>query len=108
LERARKLRCEQTIPEATVWKRLRARRLNGVKFTRQVPIGPYIADFVARREKLAIELDGRSHDYSGDYDQRRDAFMVGLGYRVLRFSNREVSTNLDGIASAIDHALKGQ
>ncbi len=83
---------------------LRAKRLGGWKFTRQVPIGPYIADFAARAEKLVVELDGRTHEAA--HDARRDACMSDLGYRVLRFSNSEVSTNLDGIATRIDHELR--
>ena len=85
---------------------LRAKRVGGWKFTRQVPIGPYIADFVARREKLVVELDGRSHDHTEAYDHKRDAFMLGLGYKVLRYSNGEISTNLDGLAITLDHELR--
>ncbi len=94
-----------TPPEAIVWKMLRAKRLNGHKFTRQVPIGPYIVDFAARRAKLIVELDGRSHDATVAYDARRETDLTAVGYRVLRFTNGDVATNLDGIARAIDHAL---
>ena len=85
---------------------LRAKRLGGWKFSRQVPIGPYIADFAARSAKLVVELDGRTHELA--YDQRRDAFISGLGYKVLRFTNSEVSINLDGIATTIDHELRAR
>ena len=106
LARARRLRTDQTVPEAIVWKMLRAKRLNGSKFSRQVPIGPYIADFAARSAKLVVELDGRTHELA--YDQHRDAFMADLGYKILRFTNSEVSTNLDGIATSIAHELRAR
>ena len=99
------MRAAMTPPEAIVWKMLRAKRLNGDKFTRQVPIGPYIVDFAARREKLIIELDGRSHDATVAHDARREAALVTLGFRVLRFTNGDVATNIAGIAHTIDHAL---
>ncbi len=92
-------------PEAIIWKMLRAKRLNGWKFARQVPIGQYIVDFAARREKLVVELDGRSHDYSQEYDSRRDRDLAALGYRVLRFTNGDVAINPHGIARTIDAAL---
>jgi very-short-patch-repair endonuclease len=95
-----------SVPEAIVWKMLRAKHLNGWKFSRQVLIGPYIADFVARREKLVVEIDGRSHDASTVYDARRDAAMVALGYQVLRYTNGDIATNLDGVSRAIDHELR--
>ena len=105
LQRAKAMRSAMTPPEAIVWKMLRAKRLNGHKFSRQVPIGPYIVDFAARRAKLIVELDGRSHDATLAYDARRDAALVAFGYRVLRFTNGDVTTNPDGIARTIDHAL---
>ncbi len=104
-QRAKAMRSEMTPPEAVVWKMLRAKRLNGHKFSRQVPIGPYIVDFAARREKLIVELDGRSHDATESYDARRERVLTSIGYRVLRFTNGGVATNLDGIARTIDHAL---
>jgi very-short-patch-repair endonuclease len=99
------MRSAMTPPEAVVWKMLRAKRLNGHKFARQAPIGPYIVDFAARRAKLIVELDGRSHDATVDYDARREAALIALGYRILHFTNSNVATDLDGVARAIDHAL---
>ncbi len=95
-----------SVPEATVWKVLRGNRLNGWKFARQVPIGPYIADFAARREKLIVEIDGRSHDSTVAHDARREGYLISLGYRILHFSNADVATDLDAIARQIDHALR--
>lgn len=96
------MRASPTPPEAIVWKMLRAKRPIGWKFTRQVVITPYIVDFAARRERLVVELDGRSHDNTEAYDQRREQHLNALGYKVLRFLNGEVAGNFTGIAVAID------
>ena len=77
----------------------------GVKFARQVPVGRYIVDFVARREKLVIELDGDSHAFQVEYDAERTRFLEAQGYRVLRVSNTEVGHNLDGLCDTILHEL---
>ncbi|MBC7504497.1 MAG: endonuclease domain-containing protein [Sandarakinorhabdus sp.] len=92
--------------EVVIWEMLRAGRLNGWKFVRQVPIGPYIADFAARREKLVIEIDGRSHDQTIAHDERRQACLISLGYTVIHISNADVTTNRDGIARHIDHQMR--
>ena len=78
-----------TKAEAPFWEQVRADRLNGFKFKRQVPIGPYIADFICTSARLIVELDGPWHDgeRSDARDAVRDAFLLGQGYAVLRFSN---------------------
>ena len=101
LQRARAMRHESSPLEARLWARLRNKQLNGVKFTHQVVIGPYIADFVARSRKLVIELDGDSHGNQAEYDARRTAFLEELGYRVIRFSNSDVAGSLDGVLETI-------
>lgn len=106
LSRARENRAEMPTAEQALWQRLRANRLNGIKFTRQVVIGPYIADFAARREKLVIELDGDSHADRIGYDAARTAFLEREGYRVLRFDNKEIRTNLDGGLDVIVAAME--
>ncbi|KAB7649096.1 DUF559 domain-containing protein [Polymorphobacter fuscus] len=92
--------------EVVVWEMLRGGRLNGWKFARQVPIGPYIADFAARREKLIIEIDGRSHDHSIAHDARREAFLASRGYRVLHITNADVASDRDSVARHIDHHMR--
>jgi len=79
--------------------------LNGYKFSRQMPVGPYFADFLCRAAKLVVEIDGYSHDLRLDHDQRRDAFMAEQGLTVLRFSNADVMSNLDGVVRSIAEAL---
>jgi very-short-patch-repair endonuclease len=92
---SRRLRRDSTDAERVLWAALRARQLDGLKFVRQEPIGPYFADFVCRDARLVIELDGGQHADSA-YDERRDAVMNDAGYRVLRLWNNEVMGNLEG------------
>jgi very-short-patch-repair endonuclease len=99
--RAKQLRRDMTPPEIKLWSRLRAGRLQGIKFVKQAPIAPYIADFAARDLGLVIELDGDSHAGREDYDAARTAFMESQGFRVIRFSNSDVMTNIEGVARAI-------
>jgi len=98
--RAKELRTAMTAPEAKLWAALRGGKL-GVKFQRQVVLAPYIADFAARSERLVIELDGETHAGAEAYDATRTRILEERGYRVLRFTNREVSENLDGVLRAI-------
>jgi very-short-patch-repair endonuclease len=66
-----------------------------------MPIGPYFADFLCREAMLAVELDGFSHDLRQDYDQRRDLFLAGRGFKVIRFANEDVLRHLEGVVQAI-------
>lgn len=103
--RARKMRSEQTPAESKLWHLLRAHRFNGVKFSRQIVIEPYIVDFGARMHKLLIELDGDTHGHQVEYDAARTSFLKQQGYRVIRFTNNDVFGNIDGVADAIAVAL---
>jgi very-short-patch-repair endonuclease len=101
--RARDLRRNSTKAERIIWSILRAHRLNGASFRRQVPIGPYFADFVCHAANLVVEIDGGEH-FEPDgivRDQRRDAFLRMKGFRVLRFGNLDVVTNRRGVAEVI-------
>ncbi|MDM7927135.1 endonuclease domain-containing protein [Blastomonas fulva] len=103
--RARSLRHEATLLEKRLWLYLNKRQRLGFKFSRQIPIGPYFSDFVCQDAKLVIEVDGDSHDLTGAYDERREAFLRNQGYRVLRFLNEDVRDHLDGVLQEIDAAL---
>lgn len=108
LERAKQMRRELTPPERKLWYALRARRFGNSKFRRQVVIGRYIADFACRiPTMLVIELDGDTHASQQGYDARRDAALRERGYRVLRFSNADVNSNLSGVLTIIAEALAG-
>jgi very-short-patch-repair endonuclease len=97
---ARRLRRDATDAETKLWFALRDRRLGGFKFVRQKPIAPFVADFVCRDRKLVIEVDGGQHA-DNLKDRRRDALMRSDGYRVLRFWNSDVMTNLEGVLTVI-------
>jgi very-short-patch-repair endonuclease len=103
-DRARALRTQATKAEQIVWSKIRAHRLNGVAFRRQTPIGPYIVDFVSHSRKLIIEVDGGQHAYEAR-DARRDGLLRSEGFRVLRFSNHEVMTNIEGVWTVIAAAV---
>ena len=105
IQRAKSARSSLTPPEAALWKLLRGHRLDGLKFTRQVPVGRYILDFAARRERLAIELDGDSHAGCEVYDANRTAILTEAGWTVVRFTNSDVLTNPEGVARAISERL---
>jgi BirA family biotin operon repressor/biotin-[acetyl-CoA-carboxylase] ligase len=98
--RARTLRREATPAERALWPYL-ARRLLGAKFSRQMPLGPFFADFLCRELLLVIELDGHSHDVAPQRDVQRDAWMAAHGFAVLRFSNSDVHANVEGVVTAI-------
>lgn len=101
LSRSRRLRRQQTEAETRLWSRLRAKRLHGLKFRRQVPIGNYIADFVCPGAKLVVEVDGSQHADDSGYDARRTEFLEREGYRVLRFWNNEVLAETDSVIEKI-------
>ncbi len=103
--RARDLRTNQTATEQKLWALLRAHRFADVKFTRQVVVSPYIVDFAARSRRLAIEIDGDTHGHRLQYDAARTEFLERQGYRVIRFTNGEVTGNIEGVAAAIAEAL---
>lgn len=105
LSRAKSMRSEMTQPERDLWIALRTKRFSDTKFSRQVVIGPFIVDFVARTRKLVIELDGDSHGSNEAYDRRRTEWLESNGYRVLRFGNSEVMTNLEGVLHIVAEAL---
>ena len=102
--RAQELRREATPAERLLWRELSASKL-GYKFSRQMPVGRYICDFLCRSERLAVELDGYSHDLTVDSDEARDRFIGRQGIRVLRFANNDVLSNLEGVVTAIRAAL---
>jgi very-short-patch-repair endonuclease len=104
-DRARELRNQATPAERLLWIALSKSKVGGHKFSRQMPVGPYFADFLCRASKVVIEIDGYSHDIRVAHDQRRDAFMAAQGYRALRFSNDDVLSNRDGVVQAIALAL---
>ena len=92
------------LSEVLLWHELQHCKL-GVRFTRQKPIGNYIADFYCREKKLVIEIDGWSHDDKYEYDKERDDYMKSLGIFVLRISDKDVKQDMQNILIWIKHNI---
>ena len=105
--RARALRRDSTDAELIIWNAIRARRLCGAHFRRQVPVGPFIVDFICHDASLVVEIDGGQH-FDAEHekrDARRDAFLASKGFRVLRFNNYDVMKNRQGVLETIVAAV---
>ena len=103
VKRARGLRRASTEAEKLLWQKLRARQLSGVKFRRQAPIGSYIVDFASFEHRLVVEIDGGQHNtpQGRQHDLERTAWLEAQGFRVLRFWNNQVLTNIEGVLERI-------
>ena len=104
---ARTLRKGQTDTERLLWYRLRNRQLEGFKFRRQYPVGPFIVDFVCLEQRLVVEADGGQHAQAAQADKERQQYLEARGYRFLRFWNNEVLGNIEGVLSVIMAELRG-
>jgi len=109
LQAARELRQNATKTEELLWDALRSRRLEGIKFRRQHPIGRFVLDFYCSRHRLAIEVDGSVHQKFEQHqnDVLRSQELQDLDIRVLRVTNREVEEDLDGVLRKILEAVDG-
>ncbi|HVM85325.1 MAG TPA: endonuclease domain-containing protein [Candidatus Binatia bacterium] len=106
VSRARRLRRQSTDAELALWKHLRGRRFEGWKFRRQVPMGRYIVDFFCLEAGLVIEVDGGQHDRDRRKDEIRTAYIASHGYRVIRFWNNDVLSNIEGVLEQVLSTLK--
>jgi very-short-patch-repair endonuclease len=108
--RAKQLRRTMTRAETLLWRHLKADRIEGFSFRRQVPLRNYIADFACLSVKLIVELDGESHDFDERQkaDLDRDAFFGSEGFRVLRFTNEQVMSSLEGVVEVIREAASSR
>ncbi len=95
-----------TDAELSLWMRLRAEQIRGYRFRRQVPIGPYVADFACLKAHLVIEVDGGQHAQGQERDDRRTAWLESRGFRVLRFWDNDVLQHTTGVLETIHAALK--
>ena len=104
---ARQFRKRSTDSEKALWKNLRNRQLNGIKFQRQQPIGSYVVDFVSAERKLVVEIDGGHHSESETVvkDDDKRIWLEGEGFQVLRFWNHEVITGMEGVLERIRVSL---
>ena len=102
-DRARRLRRELTLPEIALWAALRGRRLKGLRFRRQHPIGPYILDFYCDERRLAVEVDGQMHDQPEalEHDARRTAWLATRDVKVHRIAAKDVLTDIGAVLEGI-------
>jgi len=113
VELSRELRKNQTKAEEVFWEKVRNRRFNGCKITRQHPIKFnyydtkrfFIADFYCAKEKLVIEIDGKTHEKQKEYDEYRTYLLNNLGYRVIRFNNKEIFKNMPSVLIKLNKAF---
>jgi very-short-patch-repair endonuclease len=101
--RVRQLRQRMTRAETLLWRYIKAHRINGLGFRRQVPIRDYVADFVCHSARLIVEIDGETHAFQSRQrrDKARDEWFEREGYSVLRFTNNDVLKNLNGVVEMI-------
>ncbi len=98
---AHSLRSQMTEEEKQLWQHLRANRLDGIHFRRQQIIDGFVVDFYCHSVGLVIEVDGEIHQDQAAYDAKRDAILIARGLQVLRITNDEIRTNLDGVLQSI-------
>jgi very-short-patch-repair endonuclease len=103
---ARDLRSRQTSAEDVLWSALRNRRLFGLKFRRQHPIGPFVADFCCHERRLIVELDGPVHDSTVEQDAERSLYLGARTFRVIRFRNEQVFQDLEEVLRKIQEAAE--
>ena len=106
-EYSRELRNNSTLGEIILWKKvLRASKFHGYQFNRQFIIGNYIVDFICRKLKLVIEIDGYSHQFTHQRNIEKDNYLKNLGYSVLRFKESEVRHKLDDVVWQLEKILE--
>ena len=98
---AKRLRKRQTDAENLLWNRLRAKQINGLRFRRQEPVGQYIDDFLNYEVRMVIEVDGGQHAEQKKVDKERDDWLASQGFKVLRFWDNDVLTNVEGVLEKI-------
>ena len=107
-DKSRQLQSNLTDSEKALWSRLRSKQVLGIQFYRQKPIGEYIVDFFAPKAKLAVEVDGSQHveEKQAKKDKNRDDYLASLGFKVLRFTSREVLKEREAVAEVIYRTMK--
>jgi very-short-patch-repair endonuclease len=105
IEAARGFRKEPTRGEAILWNALRGKRLDGVKFRRQQPVGPFVVDFYNSGHRLVIEVDGPIHDLQKEADCARQEMLEGLGLKVLHLKAEMVENDLPAALEMIRSAI---
>jgi very-short-patch-repair endonuclease len=106
IQLAQDMRREMTDTEKILWGQLNLRKLDGLRFRKQHPIGKYIADFCCPSIKLVIEVDGEIHALQKEYDKNRDDYLKAQGYITLRFSDKQIRENLEVVLATIRKNVK--
>lgn len=106
LEGAKELRREMTPAEKMLWKQVKGNKLSGLHFRRQQIIHGYFADFYCHQHELIMEVDGEIHEFQQEYDAEREANLKALGFRIIRFTNEEVTNNVKGVLQKIAEECK--
>ena len=108
--KSRSLRRDATGPERRLWWHLKRLQIGSSHFRRQAAIGPYFVDFACHQKRIAIEVDGETHTSTSaqQRDDLRSAYLASSGYRVLRFWNDEIMSNIDGVLEVIHQAMTEQ
>ena len=106
LEGAKELRREMTPAEKILWTHVKANKLNGQHFRRQQIVHGYFADFYCHQHELIVEVDGGIHESQKEYDAEREEYLNSLGLRVIRFTNDEITKNLNGVLQKIVEECK--
>ena len=101
LENAKDLRREMTPAEKMLWKEMKANRLKGLHFRSQQIVHGYFADFYCHQHELIVEVDGGIHKSQQEYDAEREEYLIGLGFRIIRFTNDDVTNNVKGVLQKI-------
>ena len=105
---ARQLRHDMNGLEWKLWSHLRLHQLDGHKFRRQVPIGPFFVDFACLKARVVVEIDGPAHDFTVQADARRDAWLEAAGYLVLRYTADWLAEDTDAVVEDIGNHLAGR
>ena len=107
-EKARELRKNMTAQERKLWEIIRDRKFYGYRFLRQYVISPYIVDFICKKEKIIIEVDGGQHNEPENikYDNERTEYLISKGYKVIRLWNNEIDDNFEGIYEKLKDIFK--
>ena len=104
-ERAKALRNAENLPEVLFWIQVTKKRFHQIDFDRQRIIGNYIVDFYIKKLGLVIEIDGASHDFDGDYDVKREKYLISLGLKVYRISVADVMKNMDFVLMGLENYI---
>ncbi|MCB9503867.1 MAG: endonuclease domain-containing protein [Deferribacteres bacterium] len=105
-KRARYLRKNSTLAEVLLWQRIKGKQIQGCDFDRQKPIDNFIVDFYCKQLMLAIEIDGESHQEKAKYDRERQNRLESLGVLVVRFLDKDVKTNMEGVLWELNRIVK--